>query len=206
MGHGSGDSFGWRTFRLLRGTPHGDEIKNIPSIQAAQGGSSVKAQSESRDRNARLRAGQCGFRPRRAAVGRAAAAQATAWRCAWGNSCRDGRHGGGDCLLYVAAERNGAGHGGTQHQLPGGSAARPSEGRRPRLARRTKLRCRGMRDSNRGRITGSKGAAHLRSSRRTYTPKVTSLLFAAVRGLFAILVNVFDDALEDEQIGASLAG
>src|SRR6266481_5385284 len=111
---------------------------------------------------------------RRAAVGRATAAQATARRRPWRHSRGYGRYGSGDCLLYDAAERDGAGHGGIEHQLPGGSAARPSEGRRARLARGAKLRCGGMRDSNRGRLARCKSAAHLRSSRRAYPPKVTS--------------------------------
>src|ERR1700720_3445107 len=63
-----------------------------------------------------------------------------------------------------------------------------------------------MRNIQRGRVAGRKGAAHLRSNGRAFALQVESLLFATLGRFFSVLVDVFDHALEDEQIGAALAG
>src|ERR1700674_5471518 len=61
-----------------------------------------------------------------------------------------------------------------------------------------------MRDFQRGRVTGRKGAAHLRSSRRAFHPQVANLLVATLSGFFSILIEILDHALKDEQIGTTL--
>ena len=49
-------------------------------------------------------------------------------------------------------------------------------------------------------------AANVRGRRRTLAAKLNLRLFVpAVGGLFTVLVDVLDDSLEDQQIGAALA-
>src|SRR6266849_2620354 len=62
-----------------------------------------------------------------------------------------------------------------------------------------------MRDFQRGRVAGRKGAAHVWSSGRAFDSQVANLLVATLSGFFSILIEILDHALEDEKIGAALA-
>src|SRR6266581_1798574 len=79
------------------------------------------------------------------------------------------------------------------------------QGGRARAARGEKFCRDGVRDFQRERVAGRKGTAHLRSSRRAFSIRIERLLLAVLGGTFSLLVNVLDHALEDKQVGATLA-
>src|SRR5258708_4278034 len=63
-----------------------------------------------------------------------------------------------------------------------------------------------MRDFQPKRVAGRKGVAHLRSKGRAFAAQIKSLFVATLGGFFAIFVDVLDQALENEQVWAALAG
>jgi len=82
---------------------------------------------------------------------------------------------------------------------------RAHQGGRARAARGEKFRRDRMRNFQRGWIAGRKGPAHLRSQVRTFSAQIENLLVAALGRFFAILVDVLNHALKDEQVGTALA-
>src|SRR5882762_5240483 len=105
-------------------------------------------------------------------AGREAKPQTDSWRGSrWNFGGARGYH-SGDRGLYGNTQGDGDRYRGAKHQLPGAGAGRTHQGGRTRVACRKKFCCDRVRNIQRGRVAGRKGAAHLRSDCRAFPLQV----------------------------------